>query len=51
MSWSLMAANLCGQYLASSHPRFFLTYQIIFKSKIEKQNVSLKIFVSGDTSS
>ena len=33
-----------------SHPlsqvRFFLTQQLIYKSKIEKHNVSLEIFVS-----
>ena len=32
-----------------SLPRFFLTQQLIYKSKIEKHNVSLDIFVS-DTS-
>ena len=26
--------------------RFFLTQQLIYKSKIEKQNISLDIFVS-----
>ena len=29
-----------------SLPRFFLTQQLIWKSKIEKHNVSLEIFVS-----
>ena len=32
-----------------SHARFFLTQQVIYNSKIEKNNVSLDIFVS-DTS-
>ena len=30
--------------------RFFLTQQLIYKSKIEKHNISLDIFVSSDTS-
>ena len=30
--------------------RFFLNQQLIYKSKIEKHNISLDIFVSSDTS-
>ena len=30
--------------------RFLLTQQLIYKSKIEKNNISLVIFVSSDTS-
>ena len=30
--------------------RFFLTQQLIYKSKIEKHNISLDIFVSSDAS-
>ena len=35
---------------ALSLARFFLTQQLIYKSKIEKRNISLDIFVSSDTS-
>ena len=30
--------------------RLFLTQQVIYKSKTEKHNISLDIFVSSDTS-
>ena len=43
----MLAGHLWGQYNASSQPRFFLTHQLIYKSKIEKQNVNLDIFASG----
>ena len=48
-NWSLLAGYLWSQYIASSWPGFSSTQQLIHKSKIEKQNGSLDIFIS-DTS-
>ena len=44
-----LIVQFMGQYIASSQPRFFLTQQRIYKSKIENENVSLNIFVSDTT--
>ena len=46
MNSSLLAGHLWGQYIASSQARSFLTQQLTYKSKVEKQNVSLDIFAS-----
>ena len=50
LNWSLLAGHLCMKsiycLLSLRLARFFLTQQLIYKNKIEKNNVNLDIFVS-----